>query len=103
MIIVHDAVIIISGQTLRRGAGIIGTALGDFFGVTEVSQRGNTADGRIGWEQYTERRVEEVRQCVCTLEVIIPMLKLSLMVALFDLICKCLNCCHIIGCCIDPE
>ena len=56
------------GQTLRRGAGIIGTVLGDFFGVTEVSQRGNTADGRIGWEQYTERRVEEVRsaymQCI---------------------------------------
>ena len=66
---VYDVVIITSsGQTLRRGAGIIGTALGDFFGVTEVSQRGNTADGRIGWEQYTERRVEEVRLsvCVCT-------------------------------------
>ena len=49
-----------SGLTIRRGAGIIGNALGDFFGVTEVSQRGNTAEGRIGWEQYTERRVEEV-------------------------------------------
>ena len=49
------------GLTLRRGAGILGNALGDFFGVTEVSQRGNTAEGRIGWEQYTERRVEEVR------------------------------------------
>ena len=48
-------------MTLRRGAGIIGNALGDFFGVTEVSQRG-TSDGRIGWEQYTERRVEEVRE-----------------------------------------
>ena len=48
------------GTTLRRGAGIIGNALGDFFGVTEVSQRGNTAEGRLGWEQYTERRAEEV-------------------------------------------
>ena len=48
------------GVTLRRGAGIIGNALGDFFGVTEVSQRGNTAEGRLGWEQFTERRVEEV-------------------------------------------
>ena len=50
----------ISGLSLRRGAGIIGNALGDFFGLTEASQHGNTAEGRIGWEQYTERRVEEV-------------------------------------------
>lgn len=49
-------------MTLRRGAGIIGNALGDFFGVTEVSQRGNTAEGRLGWEQYSERRLEEVRE-----------------------------------------
>ena len=46
---------------MRRGAGILGNVLGDFFGVTEVSQHGNRAEGRIGWEQYTERRVEEVR------------------------------------------
>ena len=58
-----------SGLTIRRGAGIIGNALGDFFGVTEVSQRGNTAEGRIGWEQYTERRVEEVSIYVCSYKI----------------------------------
>ena len=64
-----------------------------------MSQRGNTADGRIGWEQYTERRVEEVRLTlslsvsVCMYTRVIPMSKL--MVALFD--SECLNCCHIMG------
>ena len=41
-----------AGTSLRR----VGAVVGNFFGVTEASQQG-TAD-TIGWEEFTERRVE---------------------------------------------
>ncbi len=44
--------LIFLATSLRR----VGTIVGNFFGVTEASQQG-TAE-TIGWEEYTERRVE---------------------------------------------
>ena len=46
------------GRTLRHRAGQFGHAVGNFFGLTEESQRGNA--NRIGWEEFTERRAVEV-------------------------------------------
>ena len=43
---------VLPGTSLRR----VGAVVGNFFGVTEASQQG-TAD-TIGWEEFTERRVE---------------------------------------------
>ena len=47
----------LSGTSLRR----VGAVVGNFFGVTEASQQGS-AD-IIGWEEFTERRVEVSMQC----------------------------------------
>lgn len=46
------------GRTLRHRAGQLGHAVGNFFGLTEESQHGNA--NRIGWEEFTERRAQEV-------------------------------------------
>ena len=47
--------VLFAGNTLGR----LGRVVGNFFGVTEASQHGTA--GNIGWEEWTEQRVNEVR------------------------------------------
>ncbi len=55
--------LILSFHPLAMSLRRVGTAVGNFFGVTEASQQGSI--NTMGWEEFTERRVE-VCTCIFT-------------------------------------